>query len=464
MASSTRAASSVSPIVIGSTIASTTRAVGSISPIVSSTSTAFAPLFSSKSTTVAVTKSSEVPTPVSSNSNSSKSPDAVKSVLEEETTLTDIIEKLSPFKYYETSSDYFTSIPALDDLILSCDALIASGPAATSISSTQLSSMSSKEVENCLDTLGHLPWSKSQTQSVWEVVKNKVHKLKVSGLLPIKRQEMLLLRNLLPSIAVEDPTLLDMSRTNIDGISYLGSQLESYDHMVLNLMQLYITVNEITNSTPFTAVEAASLGQLLCGLRDEQWKQLITEEVFASILTGHLSQLECKLSNTSALHLASMMTELYGPTNTWTSSDLLSVGWMASTLSPEQLGQLNPHAMEGLTGQAVKFLTRDHIHALSHMHVAMMAPHAASFISKDHLMPYTNMNRRRGIRAAGGEDERLVATMEKVEPEMQVGDMEWEEEETAGENGGLIGSGVPYSSSVNVVLIVSLVLITVLGI
>jgi len=384
----------------------------------------------------------------------------MKSILEEEQALTDIVEKLSPFKYYETSSNYFTSIPALDDLILSCDVIIASGSAATSISSTQLSSMSSKEVENCLDTLGHLPWSKSQTQSVWEVVKNKVHKLKVSSMLPIKRQEMLLLKNLLPSIAVEDPTLLDMSRTNIDGISYLGSQLESYDHMVLNLMQLYITVNEITNSTPFTAVEAASLGQLLCGLRDEQWKQLITEEVFASILTGHLSQLECKLSNTSALHLASMMTELYGPTNTWTTSDLLSVGWMASTLSPEQLGQLNPHAMEGLTGQAVQFLTRDHIHALSHMHVAMMAPHAASFISKEQLMPYTNMNLRRGIRAAGGEDERLVATMEKVEPEMQVGDMERkkEEDDTAGESGEHVGSGVPYTTSTNVFVIISIVL------
>ena len=120
--------------------------------------------------------------------------------------------------------------------------------------------------------------------------------------------------------------------------------------------------------------------------------------------------------------------------------------------------------MAGLTGQAVQFLTRNHIHALSHMHVALMAPHAASFISKDQLLPYTNMNLRRGIRAAGGEDERLVATMEKVEPEMQVGDMVRKKEDTAGENGGLIGSGVPYSLSSNVFIIISLVLTSVLGI
>merc|ERR1712083_1086674 len=227
------------------------------------------------------------------------------------------------------------------------------------------------------------------------------------------------------------------------------------------------TLNQVTNSTPFTAVDAASLGQLLCGLRDEQWEQLITKDVFVSILTGHLSRLECRVNNTTAQHLASMLTWLYGPINTWTSSDLLSIGWLVSTLSPEELAQLNPHAMEGLTGQAVKFLTREQIHALSHMHVAMMAPHAASFISKDQLMPYTNMNLRRGIRAAGGEDERLVATMEKVEPEMQVVDMEMKGEvvqvDPTGDHDEQIGSGASQSSCVNVI-VVSLVFMMVLGI
>merc|ERR1712083_785698 len=222
------------------------------------------------------------------------------------------------------------------------------------------------------------------------------------------------------------------------------------------------TLNQVTNSTPFTAVDAASLGQLLCGLRDEQWEQLITKDVFVSILTGHLSRLECRVNNTTAQHLASMLTWLYGPMGTWTSSDLLSIGWLASTLSPEELAQLNPHAMEGLTGQAVKFLTREQIHALSHMHVSMMAPHAASFISKDQLMPYTNMSLRRGIRAAGGEDERLVATMEKVEPEMQVVDMAREnvQEDPSGDNDELVGSGVSHSSCANM-LVMTLVLVVI---
>jgi len=302
-------------------------------------------------------------------------------------------------------------------------------------------------VENCLEIIGRIPWSQSAIQSVWEVVKTKVPKLKMASMLPIKRQEMILLKNLLPAVATVDPSLLDLSRSNIDGISYLGSLLDSSDPMVLNLVQLYITLNEVTVLRPFTAVEAASLGQLLCGLRDEQWKDLITEDVFASILTGHLSLVECSVNNTTALHLASMLINLYGPTNTWTSSDLLSTGWLASVLSPLQLSQINPHAMEGLTGQAVKFLSREQIQALDHKQVVMMSPHAASFISKDQLMPHVNMHLRRGIRAAGGEDEKLVATMEKIEPEMQVIDMEVTTTTEDPESKPVVGGGCTQSSS-----------------
>jgi len=420
---STVASSTISTTV--SSLSSMSTSVAASSSIQSSTtgSTTFSPLFSSSLSSTTPRTTTRINT-VSSVSNISNITGGLLEVLNEENALMEILDQLSTFKYYEPSSEYFSAIPSLDDVSLSCDVLIASGSVASSLSSTQLSSMTLKEVENCLEIIGHIPWSQSALQSVWEVVKTKVPKLKMASMLPIKRQEMILLKNLLPAVATIDPSLLDMSRSNIDGISYLGSLLDSSDPMVLNLVQLYITLNEVTVSRPFTAVEAASLGQLLCGLRDEQWKDLITEDVFASILTGHLSLVECSVNNTTAMHLASMLINLYGPTNTWTSSDLLSTGWLASVLSPLQLSQINPHAMEGLTGQAVKFLSREQIQALHHKQVVMMAPHAASLISKDQLMPHTNMNLRRGIRAAGGEDEKLVATMEKVEPEMQVIDME----------------------------------------
>jgi len=408
-------------------------------------STAFSPLFTSVSATSA--RSTTRLNTVSSVSSISSTTDALSEVLNEENDIEGLLNLLSTFKYYEPSSEYFSAIPSLDDVAITCDVLIASGSVASSLSSTQLSSMTLKEVENCLEIIGHIPWSQSALQSVWEVVKTKVPKLKMASMLPIKRQEMILLKNLLPAVATIDPSLLDMRSSNIDGISYLGSLLDSADPMVLNLVQLYITLNEVTVLRPFTAVEAASLGQLLCGLRDEQWKDLITEDVFASILTGHLSLVECSVNNTTAMHLASMLINLYGPTNTWTSSDLLSTGWLASVLSPLQLSLINPHAMEGLTGQAVKFLSREQIQALDHKQVVMMSPHAASFISKDQLMPHVNMHLRRGIRAAGGEDEKLVATMEKIEPEMQVIDMEVTTTTEDPESKPVVGGGCTQSSS-----------------
>jgi len=359
------------------------------------------------------------------------------------------LDQLSTFKYYEPSSSHFSRIPFLENLVLSCDVLIAAGSTASSISSSHLATLSSKEMENCLSTIGHLPWAQSDTESVWDVVKSKVTELKMAYMLPIKRQEMFLLKNLLPAIARVDAGLLDMHRENIDGISSLGSLLLSSDPVVLNLVQLYITLNDVTPSHPFSAVEAASLGQLLCGLRDQQWQDLVTEDVFASILTGHLSQLDCSVNNTTAAHLSSMLTGLYGPTSTWTSSDLLSTGWLASVLSPAQLSQIKHHAMEGLTGQAVKHLSSEQLQALSHHQVSMIAPHAASFISKDQLMPHINMHLRRGIRAAGGEDEKLVATMEKIESDMQVMDMEMikaEEKELLG------GGAAAHPSSLQVTL------------
>ena len=48
--------------------------------------------------------------------------------------------------------------------------------------------------------------------------------------------------------------------------------LQSDDSTILNLVQLCITANDVTATNPFTSVEASAMGQLLCGLRDEKWK------------------------------------------------------------------------------------------------------------------------------------------------------------------------------------------------
>jgi hypothetical protein len=46
--------------------------------------------------------------------------------------------------------------------------------------------------------------------------------------------------------------------------------LQSDDSTILNLVQFYITDNDVTATNPSTSVEAAAMDQLLCVLRDEQ--------------------------------------------------------------------------------------------------------------------------------------------------------------------------------------------------
>eukprot|EP00092_Neocalanus_flemingeri_P017774 GFUD01019231.1.p1 GENE.GFUD01019231.1~~GFUD01019231.1.p1 ORF type:complete len:1097 (-),score=213.54 GFUD01019231.1:132-3056(-) len=380
------------------------------------------------SSTVSSSASSSTSTSIAATTSSTSAP--LNPLLEEENDFSELLKNTELtdfiiFSAYEPESAYFTTLPSMDSITLSCDVVIAAGSSSSSISSSDIARMSSKEVMNCLSTLGHLPWPPSVTKSIWKAVKEKVDSLQDSTMLTIKRYEMLQLGTLLPAIAAYDSELLDMGRMNIDGISLLGRfrTLSSDDPAILNLIQLFITLNNISPSNPFTSTEAASLGQLLCGLREDQWRDLITPSVFSSILTEHLALLDCSVSATTSVHLATMLTTLYGSTANWTSSDLLSTGWMACTLSSDQLSQLTHHAMEGLTGQAVKHFSRQQLGSLSHHQLSNLSPHAASFISREQLLPYTNMHRRRGIRAAGGEDEKLVDVMEDIESEMQMGDM-----------------------------------------
>ena len=78
----------------------------------------------------------------------------------------------------------------------------------------------------------------------------------------------------------------------------------------------------------------ASLGQLLCGLSSTQWLSLLPAAVFADTLTSYLARLDCSLPDRVRSHLASLLLDMYGPTSTWTASDLLSSGWVASALAP----------------------------------------------------------------------------------------------------------------------------------
>ena len=128
----------------------------------------------------------------------------------------------STFLDYEPDTDNFDKIPALDTLILTCDMLTASGDAASSISSTHLSSMTSADLTNCLETLGRIRWTEAAGVSIWKGLKTKLSMFQDPSLKPIKRDLMIQLNHLLPAIATHDADLIDVTEDNIDGISLIG--------------------------------------------------------------------------------------------------------------------------------------------------------------------------------------------------------------------------------------------------
>ena len=180
------------------------------------------------------------------------------------------------------------------------------------------------------------------------------------------------------------------------------------------LVQEYIAINNVSSTHSLTSVEAASLGNLLCGLTDDQWPQLISFDTFSSILTEHLAFLDCQVSENTASFLSDMLVRLYGHPSEWTSSDLLSSGFLASLLSPEQLSQIKPITMEGFVGLAVKWLPSAKLTSLSEVQLEMLSPHAASFLPRDEASLPTAVSMRRAIRSIVGEDEIMVQSLKRM--------------------------------------------------
>merc|ERR1711934_756251 len=246
-----------------------------------------------------------------------------------------------------------------------------------------------------------------------------------------------------PAVAEANQDLIDVHIDGIDGLSLLGSSVEVSKAASVTLVQRYILENKVVPSSEAVAesqsrvissTEVASLGSLLCGLTEDQWLKLITVDIFASTLVDHLANLDCAVTEPVKDHLASLLLELYGDPDSWTTSDLYSAGWVAASLAPSSLALLSSHVMEGLSPLALRHLDPARMFALDHTQLAGLNPHTASFIRRDQLLPYTSKLKRRAIRAAGGEAPAIHALMNELEGEMSSQDSD----EDGSEEGSLI--------------------------
>ena len=168
-------------------------------------------------TTVEATEAPEVTTVATTEVTTAHSEERLAEILASNELLA-----FSTFLDYEPDTHNFDKIPALDNLILTCDMLIASGDAASSIFSSHLSSMASADLMNCFETLGRIHWPEAAAVSIWQGLKAKLALFEDPSLKPIKRDLMIQLHNLLPAIATHDADLIDVTEDNIDGISLIG--------------------------------------------------------------------------------------------------------------------------------------------------------------------------------------------------------------------------------------------------
>ena len=134
----------------------------------------------------------------------------------------------------------------------------------------------------------------------------------------LKREKLMLLANLLPAVAEANPDLIDVHEDSIDGLSILGSSMEVSKPASVALVQRYIEKNKVVPSSEvlpgsrvISSTEVASLGNLLCGLTDFQWLDLITVDIFASTLVDHLANLDCAVTEPVKDHLASQLLEVF---------------------------------------------------------------------------------------------------------------------------------------------------------
>ena len=128
----------------------------------------------------------------------------------------------SSFKLQEPETGYFEVLPSLDNVTLTCDVIVASKDVAVALSPSDIQRMESNDVLQCIESFGRMRWPKLKLKSIWRAIKSKVPSFLKGNIRPLKRFEMLQLQNILPAVAVENPELLDMNRTNIDGLSFLG--------------------------------------------------------------------------------------------------------------------------------------------------------------------------------------------------------------------------------------------------
>ena len=159
-----------------------------------------------------------------------------------------------------------------------CNDLRSAGRSASMVKVEDLSKMEQDDVENCLEVIGGLDFLPSDLPDIWTTLREVIKPAeKFTGI------EMINLRNLLPEVARINPELLDLTSENLDAVSVLGS-------LSPLLIQKFLEANRKETLNEF---ELSALGQMVCGISEEQWNTVADKQTLVKLMVPVISSQNC---------------------------------------------------------------------------------------------------------------------------------------------------------------------------
>jgi len=251
-------------------------------------------------------------------------------------------------------------IPNPSTLVLTCDVLKTAGIAASMLRKEDLMRMADQEVIDCIETLGSLNYTPEKAEELWPAIKEK---MKLTTIL--SEGQMVLLKNLLPTILKKDLDLIDLKESNIDGVSLLGKVSTDVTYEDLSAAASKYMKDK---DGALSGFELQTLGRLLCGLTEHAWHRIPSGPFLAAlpqILPINCDKLSEEVSGTLKKKL--------------TMEDGNSVG--LSWLAPYVSHNLATMELEKLSGAGARNL--GDLSKYSVDQLLMLSPQAASLIPRD---------------------------------------------------------------------------------
>jgi len=319
----------------------------------------------------------------------------------------------------KTTSSMPASIPRLADITLTCDDLMSAGSSAAAVSAEDIDKMATLEVYNCVEYLGGLEYTATDRSNVWMAIKNKnklaqqyqSKKKKLTGI------EMHMLGTFLAEMAKDDSSYLDLSDGNLYAISVLGQHTTRLVHQYLDFnakkrqskswqSKLKALYKEPERS--LSKEEVVSLGRMVCGLRADEWKELIDRKALLEVLVPYVTDLDCEVDEEVLESLRDLLSaSLTVPSS---GSAVAELNWLMPILPLKDIKPTLTMQMSGPALRNVPNLARLRVDQL-----ANLAPQAASLLLPDQLNTDFEKAQRTALLSSVGEDPRKVYEVEQLE-------------------------------------------------